>query len=63
MDIVNGILPLAYVMTSVMVALATLSGFENDNAGADSGLAQPLNSQSCLLVPFFLLAALTLLLR
>ena len=63
MDIVKGIRPLDYVLTAVMVALATLSGFENVNAGADAGLAHPLDSQSVLMVPVFVIAALPILWR
>ncbi len=63
MDIVKGIRPLDYVLTAVMVALATLTGFGNVNAGADAGLAHPLDSQSVLMIPVFVIAALPILWR
>lgn len=63
MDIVKGIRPLDYVLTAVMVALATVIGLENVNAGADADLAHPLDSHSALMIPVFLIAALPILWR
>ena len=63
MDIFKGIRPLDYVLTAVMVALAALIGFENVNAGADADLAHPLDSQSALMIPVFMVAALPILWR
>jgi hypothetical protein len=63
MDIVKGIRPLDYVLTAVMVALATLVGLENVNAGAAADLAHSLDSHSALMVPVFILAALPILWR
>ncbi|MEP7091433.1 MAG: hypothetical protein ABI776_15140 [Nocardioidaceae bacterium] len=63
MDIVKGIRPLDYVLTAVMVALAAVIALENVNAGADAGLAHSLDSQSWLMVPVFVVAALPILWR
>jgi len=63
MDILKGIRPLDYVLTAVMVALAALIGFENVNAGADADLAHQLDSQSALMIPVFMVAALPILWR
>ncbi|MCW2847917.1 MAG: hypothetical protein JWR90_1891 [Marmoricola sp.] len=63
MDILKGIRPLDYVLTAVMVALAALIGFENVNAGADADLAHKLDSQSWLMIPVFVVAALPILWR
>jgi hypothetical protein len=63
MDILKGIRPLDYVLAAVMVALAALIGFENVNAGADADLAHKLDSQSALMIPVFMLAALPILWR
>ncbi len=62
MEIVKGVRPLDYVLTAVMVVLAAGIGLENVNAGA-AGLAHPLDSQSVLMVPVFVLAALPILWR
>jgi hypothetical protein len=63
MDIFKGIRPLDYVLTALMVALAAVIALENVNAGADNDLAHSLDSQSWLLVPVFVLAALPILWR
>jgi hypothetical protein len=63
MDILKGIRPLDYVLAVVMVALAALLGFAEVNAGADAGLAHRLDSQSALMIPVFVLAALPILWR
>ena len=46
-----------------MVALAVCIGLENVNAGPDADLAHPLDSQSALMIPVFVLAALPILWR
>ncbi|MEO6996787.1 MAG: hypothetical protein ABI112_01760 [Terracoccus sp.] len=63
MNIVKGIRPLDFVLTAVMVALATMSGLGNVNAEADAGLAHSLDSQSVLSIPVFVIAALPILWR
>jgi hypothetical protein len=63
MDIIKGIRPLDYVLTAVMVALAAFIAFENVNAPADADLAHPLDSQSVLIIPVFVMAALPILWR
>jgi hypothetical protein len=63
MDILKGIRPLDYVLTLAMVALAAAIGFANVNAGADADLAHALDSQSALMIPVFMLAALPILWR
>ena len=63
MDIFKGIRPLDYVLTAVMVALATVIGLENVNAGADADLAHSLDSHSALMIPVFVIAALPILWR
>jgi hypothetical protein len=63
MDIFKGIRPLDYVLAAVMVALAALIGVENVTAGADADLAHSLDSQSPLIVPVFVAAALPILWR
>ena len=63
MDILKGIRPLDYVLTAVMVVLAALIGYENVNAGADADLAHKLDSQSWLMIPVFMVAALPILWR
>jgi hypothetical protein len=63
MDIVKGIRPLDYVLTAVMVTLATVIGLENVNAGADADLAHSLDSHSALMIPVFVIAALPILWR
>ncbi len=63
MDILKGIRPLDYVLTAVLVAVAALLGFENVTAPAHNDLAHPLDSQSWLMVPVFVLAALPILWR
>lgn len=63
MDILKGIRPLDYVLAAVMVALAAVIGFENVNAGLNAGLAHSLDSQSALMIPVFMIAALPILWR
>lgn len=62
-NILKGIRPLDYVLTAVMVALAVLIGLENVLAGPDFEIAHPLDSQSVLMIPVFVIAALPILLR
>ena len=61
MDIFKGIRPLDYVLTAVMVVLAVLIGLENVYATVE--VAHPLDSQSALMVPVFVAAALPILWR
>lgn len=63
MDIVKGIRPLDYVLTAVMVALAGLIGYANVSIGVDADLAHALDSQSALMIPVFMIAALPILWR
>lgn len=63
MDILKGVKPLDYVLTAVMVALAALIGVANVTAGTDDDLAHQLDSQSALIIPVFVAAALPILLR
>ena len=63
MDILKGIRPLDYVLTALMVALAGFIGVENVNATADFDVAHKLDSQSALMIPVFVLAALPILWR
>ncbi|OFE17871.1 hypothetical protein BA895_13830 [Humibacillus sp. DSM 29435] len=63
MDIVKGLRPLDYVLTAVMVTLATVSGLENVNAAADADVAHALDSHSVLIIPVFVIAALPILWR
>lgn len=63
MDILKGVKPLDYVLTAVMVALAALIGVANVTAGTDDDLAHQLDSQSALIIPVFVVAALPILLR
>src|ERR1700712_33508 len=63
MEIFKGIRPLDYVLTAVMVALAAFIGFENVNAGPNADLAHSLDSQSALMIPVFVVAALPILWR
>jgi hypothetical protein len=63
MDILKGIRPLDYVLTAIMVGLAVLIGLENVDAGAGADLAHSLDSQSPLMIPVFVAAALPILWR
>ena len=64
MDILKGIRPLDYALTAIMVGIAALLGFVNVNAGSDvKDLAHPLDSQSPLIAPVFMAAALPILWR
>jgi hypothetical protein len=63
MNILKGIRPLDYVLAAAMVALAAVIAIENVTAGADAGLAHPLDSQSALMIPVFVVAALPILWR
>ena len=63
MDIVTGIRPLDYVLAAAMVALAALIAAENVTAGPGAPVAHSLDSQSALMVPVFVLAALPILWR
>jgi hypothetical protein len=62
-DILRGIRPLDYVLTTLLVALAALIGFANVNAGADADFAHALDSHSALMIPVFVVAALPILWR
>ncbi len=61
MDIFKGLRPLDYVLTAVMVVLAVLIGLENVYATVE--VAHPLDSQSALMIPVFVVAALPILWR
>ena len=63
MNILKGIRPLDYALTAVMVGLAVLIGLENVNAGPDADLAHSLDSQSAVMVPVFVVAAMPILWR
>jgi hypothetical protein len=63
MDILKGIRPLDYVLTALMVALAVVIGLENVNLAADADVAHKLDSQSALMIPVFVIAALPILWR
>lgn len=63
MDTFKGLRPLDYALTAVMVALAALIGYENVTVAADADLAHPLDSQSALMIPVFVIAALPILWR
>lgn len=63
MDILKGVRPLDYILTAVMVASAALIGYENVTAGADADPAHSLDSQSALMIPVFVVAALPILWR
>ena len=63
MNIIRDIRPLDYVLAAGMVALAAVIAVANITAGADAALAHPLDSQSALMVPVFVLAALPILWR
>lgn len=64
MAILKGLRPLDYVLAAVMVGLAALLGIVNVTAGSDTAdLAHELDSQSPLIVPVFVTAALPILWR
>ena len=63
MDILKGIRPIDYVLAAGLVALAAVLGVANVIAGTDADLAHELDSQSVLLVPVFMAAALPILWR
>ncbi|MCX6399291.1 MAG: hypothetical protein NTX33_05100 [Propionibacteriales bacterium] len=63
MELLKGIRPLDYVLAAVMVALATLLGFANTTMADDPDLAHAIDSDSVLIVPVFILAALPILWR
>lgn len=63
MDILKGIRPVDYVLTALLVALAAVLGVANVTMGSDADLAHELDSQSVLLVPVFMAAALPVLWR
>lgn len=63
MDIFKGIRPLDYVLTAVMVALAAVIGFANVSAGVGADFAHKLDSQSVLMIPVFVIAAVPILWR
>jgi hypothetical protein len=62
MNILKGIRPLDYVLTAVMVGLAIVLAVMNMTVET-SDLAHPLDSQSALMIPVFVLAALPILWR
>jgi len=67
MNILKDVRPLDYVLTAVMVALAILIGLENlavaAAGGTVTGLEHPVESDSVLMIPVFVLAALPILWR
>lgn len=64
MNILKGIRPSDYVLAAAAVALAALLGYVNVSAGSDvEDLAHGLDSQSPLIVPVFMAAALPVLWR
>lgn len=63
MDILKGIRPLDYVLTGVMVAIAALLGFANVTMEPDTEIAHALDTQTPLLIPVFVAAALPILWR
>lgn len=64
MDILKGLRPVDYALAASMVGLAALLGFVNVTAGSDvDDLAHGLDSQSPLIVPVFMAAALPILWR
>lgn len=63
MNILKGVRPLDYVLAAVMVAAAAFIAVENVTAPAVNDLAHPLDSQSALMIPVFVLAALPILWR
>jgi len=63
MDILKGIRPSDYMLTAAMVSLAALLGVANLTMGADEDLAHALDSQSPLIIPVFMAAALPVLWR
>ncbi len=63
MDILKGVRPLDYVLTAVMVVLAALLAVMNMTVSETTELAHPLGSQSALMIPAFVLAALPILWR
>lgn len=64
MDILKGLRPVDYVLAAVAVGLAALLGFVNVTTNPDAAdLARPLDSQSPLIIPVFMAAALPILWR
>jgi hypothetical protein len=63
MDILRGIRPLDYVLTAVMVAIATVIALEDVNAGTEADVAHQLDSHSALMIPVFILAVVPILWR
>jgi hypothetical protein len=64
MDHLKDLRPVDYVLAAVLVGLAALLGFVNVTANGDAAdLAKPLESQSPLIVPVFMAAALPILWR
>jgi hypothetical protein len=63
MNILKGVRPLDYLLTAVMVGLATVIGLENVSAGPNADVAHSLDSHSALMVPVFIAAALPVLWR
>lgn len=63
MTILKGIRPLDYVLTAVMIGLAVLLAVMNMAMAETADLAHPLDSQSALMIPVFVLAALPILWR
>lgn len=63
MDIRRGIRPLDNVLAAAMAALAVVVALANTTAGPGADLAHPLDSQSALMIPVFVLATLPILWR
>lgn len=63
MNLLKGVRPIDYVLTGVMVALAAAIAVMNITASDGAGLAHPLDSQSVLMLPVFVLAAMPVLWR
>jgi phosphotransferase system glucose/maltose/N-acetylglucosamine-specific IIC component len=63
MDILKGIRPLDYVLTAALVALAAVIGVGNVNPPAGAKFAHPMDTQSALMIPVFVLAVLPILWR
>lgn len=63
MNLLQGVRPLDYALATLMVALAAAIGYANVSVLADADLAHELDSQSVLLIPFFVVAAAPILWR
>lgn len=63
MDILKGVRPVDVALTALMAALAVVIAVTNMNADGSTDLAHSLDSQSPLMIPVFLAAALPILWR